>query len=124
LDFWAHWCGPCIASFPRLTKWHEKYKDKGLIILGVTKYYGEGGGRSMKPEEELAYLRQFKKKYRLPYGFAISDTSDNDASYGVSSFPSAFLLDRKGIVRFITIGGSAVEGKALEEMIDKLLDEK
>lgn len=124
LDFWAHWCGPCIASFPRLSKWHEKYKDRGLVILGVTKYFGEGGGRSLKPEEELTYLRQFKKRHRLLYGFAISDTEDNDFSYGVSSFPSAFLLDRKGIVRFITIGGSAIEGKVMEEMIQKLLDEK
>jgi len=124
LDFWAHWCGPCIASFPRLSKWHEKYKDRGFVILGVTEYFGEGGGRSLTPAEELVYLRQFKKKHRLPYGFAIADSRVNDVSYDVSSLPSAFLIDRRGIVRFITIGGSATEGKALEAMIEKLLDEK
>jgi thiol-disulfide isomerase/thioredoxin len=124
LDFWADWCGPCIASFPRLSKWQDKYKDKGLVILGVTQYFGEGDGRSMKPAEELSYLRLFKNRHRLLYGFAISDTEENNLSYGVSAFPSAFLLDRKGVVRFITIGGSAIEGKVMEEMIQKLLDEK
>ena len=39
LDFWAVWCGPCIATFPHLIEWDEQYRDKGLVIIGLTNYY-------------------------------------------------------------------------------------
>jgi len=46
----------------------------------------------------MEYLRNFKKKFRLPYGFAIADSRDNDRNYGISGIPTTFLLDRRGAV--------------------------
>src|SRR5712675_1594573 len=43
LDFWAVWCGPCVATFPHLREWHQEYKDKGLEIVGLTRYYEKYG---------------------------------------------------------------------------------
>lgn len=123
LDFWAPWCGPCRYTFPRLQRWHESYKDKGLVILGLTNYFGNIDGKRATPSEELAYLKTFKKQQRLPYGFVIADSSINDRNYGVFSIPVSFLIDRRGNVRFIAMGSGEQEITALGKMIEKVMRE-
>jgi thiol-disulfide isomerase/thioredoxin len=123
IDFWATWCGPCISAFPNLKKWHEKYKDKGLVVLGVTKYYGSGKGQDMTPDEEFKFIQEFKKEYELPYGFAVSETNDNFRNYGVSAIPTAVLIDKRGVVRLVTTGAGPSSEAEISAMIEKLINE-
>ncbi|MBS1794914.1 MAG: redoxin family protein [Acidobacteria bacterium] len=123
LDFWATWCGPCISTFPRLRDWHKKYAGADFAIVGVTKYYGGADGKRMTPLQELAFLGDFKDKYKLPYAIAVAEPTEDSMKYGISAYPTTMLLDRNGVVRYIGIGAGTEESENLEEMIKKLLKE-
>lgn len=121
LDFWATWCMPCIATFPRLRGWQKKYGGSDFVIIGVTKYYGRDGDKKMTPLQELEFLGEFKQKHKLLYPFAIAEPAEDGMKYGINAYPTTVLLDRNGVVRYIGIGAGLEESENLEEMIKKLL---
>lgn len=125
LDFWATWCGPCFEAFPDLAKWHNDLGKEGLVILGVTRYYGQGeNGDQATEAEELAYLKRFKVQENLPYSIAVSDGQANQILYGAMSIPTTVLIDRKGVVRYVETGAGTLRKREIKEMIDRLLSEK
>ncbi|HLL74219.1 MAG TPA: TlpA disulfide reductase family protein, partial [Pyrinomonadaceae bacterium] len=124
LDFWYEWCGPCLAAFPTLRGWQKKYGERGFTVIGLTDVQRTLTATDMTREQKIDFLRLFKRKHELIYPVAVAERpADNLTAYGVSTFPTAVLLDRRGAVRFISIGVSQPEMSRLGDMIEKLVKE-
>jgi peroxiredoxin len=84
LDFWATWCHGCKIEIPWYMEFQRKYKERGLVVIGVS--MDEDGWKSVKP-----FLREHNLNYPIVVG------SENLAhQYGVDSMPVTLLIDRDG----------------------------
>jgi WD40 repeat protein/thiol-disulfide isomerase/thioredoxin len=81
VEFWATWCGPCVAGIPHLNELHDESGPKGLAILSFTDQSKQG-------------IENFMK--RTPMKYVIGTGSELAAEYGVGSFPHAFVIGRDG----------------------------
>ena len=131
LDFWAVWCGPCIATFPHLRHLKDTYGDMGLEIVGLTRYYNyewnEKSKRAMRsqgkvePADEQKMLTEFAKSHELTHRFAIQSDDSMAKFYNVTGIPHVVLLDQKGKIALMRVGSGPENAKDIEEKIKELL---
>jgi len=83
LEFWATWCGPCVAAIPHLNELAEKFKDRGVVFLSVS-------------EEEPAVVEAFLKKRPISGLVGVAHTKGPLQLYDAGGVPATFLIDAKG----------------------------
>jgi cytochrome c biogenesis protein CcmG/thiol:disulfide interchange protein DsbE len=98
LDFWATWCGPCRLTIPLLSKLHEQYKDKGLVILGVS----VDDPQLIKDTDLLYYKKMSQIDYPL---LRFNQKVMEDYFSGDQiAIPTMFVIDRNGRIRDKIVG--------------------
>jgi thiol-disulfide isomerase/thioredoxin len=108
IDFWATWCGPCIAEMPNVKKVYDTYHDKGFDIIGISL------DRSIDPLKE--YIAENEISWANIYD--ADQTASLADQFSITSIPSIFILDQTGKIVAVD-----VRGDELEKVVAKLLGE-
>ena len=109
VDFWATWCGPCLAELPNVKKNYEKYHDKGFEVVGVSL------------DQSLEALQKFIADQKIAWPILFpQDTKDQfwnhplAVYYGVNAIPCVILTNQKGEVVSLNARGEVLGDKLAE----------
>jgi peroxiredoxin len=109
VDFWATWCGPCLAELPNLVKCYAEFRAKGFEIIGFAE------------NDNDETFKKFLEKNSITWPIVSKDGDQYEAiilSYAIKNIPASFLIDRAGILRHVNLTGDR-----LREAIGRLIKE-
>lgn len=113
LDFWATWCGPCIASFPAMQMATDKYRANDNIQFFFVNTFENGNQQKLL--EDFIH----ENSYRFQYVTDQPDASGKwqaEKLFGITSIPTKFIVDKNGLIRYKMTGFNGDEDKTLEEL--------
>ena len=111
LDFWASWCGPCRRSFSVLNELRNKYPRSKFEVIAVN--------LDEDRDDALAFLQKYKVDYPIVY-----DTQNKiPYDYKLKGMPTAFLIDRAGVIRYIHDGFKDKDAATIESHVRDLVAE-
>jgi cytochrome c biogenesis protein CcmG, thiol:disulfide interchange protein DsbE len=113
VNFWASWCIPCKDEAPFLQETYERYRDRGLVVLGVD------------AQDFRQDARGFMSRFDLTYPVVHDGKGSTLGVWGVTGFPETFFVDRQGrLVGERITGGVDIErnSEAFERNVEQALD--
>ncbi|MDP2729935.1 MAG: TlpA disulfide reductase family protein [Dehalococcoidales bacterium] len=102
INFWATWCPSCRAEMPEIEAAYQKYREAGVMVIGVD------------IAEPKSVVRQYVEEGGFSWTFVLDSTGEVSRDYQVVEIPTSFFLDREGIIRTVSIGAmrrEAIEAK-------------
>lgn len=109
LNFWATWCPPCIQELPSLNNIHERFRDRGLVVVGIS-----------VDEDKEAY-QKFLQQRGVTFPTARDPQQTVNIRYGTTKFPESYLIDREGYVRRKYVGPEDWERPEIVNYLGSLL---
>jgi len=114
LDFWSIYCVSCIQEMPKLVDIYNRYRDRGLMAVGVD-LDGFGTRRVVKFVKGLSF--------EVTYPLVVDKRREVAAKYGVSVLPTTVVIDRAGKIIYYHVGYAPGDEVEIEEMVRKALGE-
>jgi cytochrome c biogenesis protein CcmG, thiol:disulfide interchange protein DsbE len=102
LNFWASWCGPCKTESPRLQSAWERYRDRGVVVLGID------------AQDFRSDAQRFVERYGLTYPIAHDRNGSTLGRFGLTGFPETWFVGRDG-----RLVGEHVSGEISEQELEK-----
>ena len=98
VNYWATWCPPCLDELPELVEFHDKYKDKDAVVLGIN-----------HEEVNTAYLKQFVEQYFISYPILRGKPGSRTPFGPIYGLPTTFLVSPTGEVVASKTGGVTLQ---------------
>ena len=114
IEFWTFGCINCRNKLPFVKSWHDRYQAKGLTVIGVH-------SPEFDEERNVESLRREVTSLGIPYAVVTDNDYETWNAYHVEAWPTAFLLDKKGRIRWTHVGEGGYDEADL--LIQKLLAE-
>ena len=112
VNFWASWCPPCVHEMPSMQRLQNRFFAKGFTILGVNM------------AEDVKTVRHFlKTKVAVQFPILFDNNGKALKDWGVFAFPTSYVIDKKGKIRYALYGGVDWETEDILKKITSLLDE-
>jgi thiol-disulfide isomerase/thioredoxin len=92
IDFWATWCGPCRAEAPIIDRMSQRYKDRGLVVVG------------MNTSDEAGMAESWVKANHISFPIAYDDGNRAARAFGVDSLPTLVVISKSGKIAAIRQG--------------------
>jgi peroxiredoxin len=111
VTFWASWCAPCREEMPLLADLWQRHRDEGFQVIAIN------------VDEDPAAALQFAQEHGLEFPLARDADRAVSQLYRVAGYPSHYLVDRRGKVRFSALGFTEADALAVAQEVETLLAE-
>ena len=114
VEFWTFGCYNCRNVEPQVKQWHQQYADRGLVVIGIH-------SPEFAYEKDIDAVTRYVRDHGIRYAVAVDNDFVNWNRFGNRYWPSMYLVDKRGVVRYVRVGEGGYD--QTQRVIEALLKE-